>query len=97
MQLGVRIGEQAALEHFVWGRLNPWDHPGGRKCRLLDLLKVVLRIAVEGDHAHGDQRELVLGPNFGHIKWIPTMDGGLGEGHNLKRKGMAFLINLLIN
>jgi hypothetical protein len=43
---------------------------GGREARLLDLGEVVLRIAVEDQLAHFDEREVFVIPNLGDIEGV---------------------------
>jgi hypothetical protein len=83
VSMSVHIREETSLQHFVWGRLNPWHHVGRGKCQLFYLVEVVGGVAVQDHAAHGQERELCLGPDFGEVERIPTELFSLLESHNL--------------
>jgi hypothetical protein len=55
--LRITVGEEPALEHFVRRETDAWHHRGGVESRLLHVLEIVLRVAVQLEHTHLDQGE----------------------------------------
>ena len=70
--VGVGVGEETGLQHWVGGRLDTGDHVRGRESRLLDLGEVVLGVLVEGELAEATQGHLSLGPDLGQVEDVPA-------------------------
>ncbi len=83
MAMGVRVREQASLEHLVLGGLNAWDGVGRGEGRLLDLCEVVLRVAVESEAPVLDERVVTLWPDLGNIEDIPLVVSSVLLRHDL--------------
>lgn len=82
MAVGVRVGEEAGLQHGVRRGLHPRDHVRRGKGELLNLGEVVFDVAVEGEFAKGPERNFALGPNFGQVEDIPVkLLGFVGAQH----------------
>ena len=82
MAVGVRVGEEAGLQHGIRRRLYPWDHVRRGKGELLDLGEVVFHVAVEGEFAKGPKWNLALRPNFGQVEDVPfKLLGFVGAQH----------------
>lgn len=64
MAVGVGVREDAALEHLVGAGLDAGDEVGGREGQLLHLGEVVGGVPVQDDATHGDQGELLVGPDL---------------------------------
>ena len=66
--LGVAVGEESALKHLVGRNADAGYQIGRIEGSLLHFGKIVLRIAVEFQHAHFDQRIVLVIPDLGQIK-----------------------------
>ena len=68
--LRVAVGEEPALEHLV-GREADAGHDVGRvEGRLLDVGEVVLRVPVQLDDAHLDERVVPVEPDLGEVERV---------------------------
>ena len=68
--VGVRIGDQASLQHLV-GRISHARHDVlGIECRLLHFGKIVFRIAIQHQLADFDKRIVFVRPNLGEVERI---------------------------
>lgn len=65
--VGVRVGEEAALEHLVVGDVDTWDEVGGGESRLLDFCKVVFGVTVEGHFADFLEWVVSMRPHLRHV------------------------------
>ena len=81
--LGVAVGKEPALQHLVGRQADAGNDGGGIEGRLLDIGEIVLRIAVELQHADVDERKVPVRPDLGQIERIVGQLGGLGFGHDL--------------
>ncbi|OQC60855.1 MAG: hypothetical protein BWX50_01675 [Euryarchaeota archaeon ADurb.Bin009] len=81
--LCVSVGKEAPLQHLI-GREPDARHHGGRvESRLLHVLEVVLGVPVQLEHAHLDQGELTLVPDFGEVEGVVGHGLCLFFGHHL--------------
>jgi hypothetical protein len=64
MAVGVGVGVEASLQHFVRAGLNARHHVGRGEGNLLNFSKVVFGVAVKSDAADWDQRELFVRPHL---------------------------------
>jgi hypothetical protein len=79
----VRVAEHAGVQHQVGRRGNAGDHIRGGEGGLLDLGKVVVRVAVQRHDSDLLQRELGLRPGLGDVEdVVPELLGLLGR-HDL--------------
>jgi len=81
--VGVGVGHEAGLEHFVWAWADAWDEVGGFEGGLFDLGVVVFGVFVEFHLADFDEGEVCVGPDFGEIERVPLEGVGLLLGHDL--------------
>ncbi len=97
--LGVAVGEEPSLEHLV-GRIADAGHDIGRvEGSLFNLGEIVLRVLVEFEHAHLDQRKILLEPDLGEIEGIVGAGRRLLLCHDLDIEGPAgevFLLDALV-
>ena len=68
--VGIRIREQPTLQDWVRAKFDAGYDVGRRKCGLLDLRKVILRVLVQYELADGAEREILVWPNFGQVQNI---------------------------
>src|SRR5271154_589950 len=87
MTVSIAIGEQPPLQHFVRGRTNARYEMRRVESGLLDLGKVVFRIAIKDHAANRHLRIVTIGPYLGKIKWIVSVVGSLGCRHDLHLDG----------
>mmetsp|Transcript_30103 Transcript_30103/g.39640 ORF Transcript_30103/g.39640 Transcript_30103/m.39640 type:complete len:302 (+) Transcript_30103:593-1498(+) len=85
--MGVCIGEQTPLEHFIWRRLNSRYHMGRCKCNLLHLCKVVFRVSVQHHAPNLNQREILVRPDLCKIKWVEVDSTCFFVCHDLQVNG----------
>src|SRR5690606_21320624 len=81
--LGVTIGEQSALKHFVGRETDPRDNVCGVESSLLHILEIVVGVAVQFELAHRNEWEVFLRPDFGKVKGMEPVGFGLFFGHHL--------------
>ena len=67
-ELGVQVGEVAALEQRVVAEVDAGDDVGGVERHLLGLGEVVVRVAVQGHLADLADGQQVLGPDLGGVE-----------------------------
>nr|GEU28579.1 hypothetical protein [Tanacetum cinerariifolium] len=79
----VAVREQARLQHLVGRKTHARHHVGRRESRLLHFRKIVFRIAIEFQHAHVDQRVVLVRPHLGQVERVVRHLGGVGLGHDL--------------
>ena len=81
--LGIAVGEQPSLQHLV-GREADAGHDVGRvEGRLLDLGKIVLRVAVQFQDAHLDQGIVLVEPDLGEVEGVVGTGGRILLRHHL--------------
>ena len=85
MEVGIGVREDTALEHLVGWELDARHDVRRTERRLLDLGEVVLGVAIEGDLADGDERELAVRPHLRHVERVELPLLGLLERHHLER------------
>lgn len=54
---------------------------------LLNFSEVVVRVSVENKLSERNQRIVGMGPDFGHIEYVPLVGGSLSLGHDLSVAG----------
>ena len=81
--MGVAVGEQTALEHLVRRETDTGHHVGRRESGLLDLGEVVVRVTVQLEEAHFDQRVVAVGPDLGQVERVVAIGGRFLLGHDL--------------
>ena len=81
--LGIAIGEEAALQHLIRREADAGHHGGRVEGCLFHILEIVLRVAVQFEHAHFDQGEFLLVPDLGQVEGIVGHLLGLFFGHHL--------------
>eukprot|EP00968_Pinguiococcus_pyrenoidosus_P000647 scaffold40_cov305-Pinguiococcus_pyrenoidosus.AAC.18 len=79
----VRVGEEPALEHLIRRRLDAGDHVRRREGQLLHLGEVVLRVAVQHEAAHLDERVVLVRPDLGHVERVEGAALRLLVAHDL--------------
>lgn len=70
--MSVRVREQSGLQHRIDGRLNAGNQVRGREGELLNLGKIVFGVLVESELAKGPQGHVLLRPNLGQVKNVPS-------------------------
>lgn len=83
MSMSVGIGEETSLEHLVGRGLDSGDQMSGRKSDLLDLGKVVGRVAVENHSADWYEGVLAVRPYFSDVERVEFALFGLFDAHYL--------------
>ncbi len=68
--VGVGVGEEPALQHLVRRVAHAGEDVGRVEGGLLDLGEVVGGLAIEGEDADVDERELLVRPDLGEIEGI---------------------------
>lgn len=82
MAVGVRVGEEAGLQHRIGRGFHPRDHVRRGKGDLLDLGEVVFGVAVEGELAKRPERDFALRPHLGQVEDVPAkLLGFVGAQH----------------
>ena len=81
--VGVRVVDEASLEHLVVGGLNTWDHVGWGEGGLLSLGVVVLRVLVEDELADALERIIGVRPDLGDVIDVEAVVLGVSDGHDL--------------
>ncbi len=81
--MGVRVGEEAALEKSVLAWLYSRDDIGRGEGGLLDLRVVVVGIAVENELTERNERVVLVRPNLSDIEDIPSVGLCVLLGHDL--------------
>ena len=81
--MGVWVGEESSLEHFVEGGLHAGYHVRGGEGDLFDFGEEVLWITIEDDTADGDEWVVAVWPNFGHVINVDSVFLGVFNGHDL--------------
>lgn len=82
--MGVRVGEESSLEHFVERGFDTWDEVGRREGRLLGFSEVILRVAVEYEFSDRDEWVVAMGPNLGYVEDVPSVLEAVLIGHDLR-------------
>ena len=93
--LGVAIGEQACLQHFVGREADAGHHLRRVEGGLLHFGKEVLRVAVQLHHADFDQRVVLVRPDFGQVERVVGHMGGFMLGHDLHKEGPLRVVAFL--
>ena len=97
--LRIAIGKKAALQHLV-GRKPDAGHNARRvEGRLLDLGKIVFRVAVQLHDADLDERIILLEPDLAEIKGMEAVFCRVLFRHDLHKQGPArevFFLNAFI-
>ena len=83
MSMSVGIGEETSLEHLVGRGLDSWNQMSGRKSDLLDLGKVVGRVAVENHSTDWYERVLAVRPHLSDVERVEFALLGLFDAHHL--------------
>ena len=94
MAVGVGVVEEAALEHAIVAGFNSGNQVTRREGGLFGLSEVVFGVAVEGDLSDGDQRVVLVGPDFGDVEDIEAVVGGFLFGHCLHVPGPTGVVAL---
>ena len=81
ISLGVAIGEQPSLKHFVGRESYAVDNVGRIERRLFDFGKEILRIAVQFKNSDIAQRKVFVIPYFCKIKRIDAIFLGFILAH----------------
>src|SRR3989304_1253624 len=68
--LGIAIRKKAPLQHLVGRKADAWYDVGRVEGRLLDLGKIVFRVAVQFEDAYLNQRIILVEPYLGQVKGI---------------------------
>ena len=93
--LGIAVGKEPSLQHLV-GREADAGHDVGRvEGRLLDLGKVVLRVAVQFEDAHLDQGIILVEPDLGEVEGVVGALRRILLRHHLDEHGPAGEVSLL--
>lgn len=85
----VRVGEEPRLQDRVGRGLDAGDQVRRREGDLLHLGKIVVRVAVQRQLAHGPQRHLGLRPHLGQVEDVPPEALGLRGRERLDGDGPA--------
>jgi hypothetical protein len=70
MSVCIRVTEEAALQHLVWGNIETRNKVRGRESTLFSLAEVVVGVLVQDETSNGVKRILLLGPHLGDVKDI---------------------------
>ena len=81
--LGIAVGKQASLQHFVGGESDAVDYVHGIECRLLYFSEEILGVAVELEYADIAQRKIFVIPHFCEVKRIDMVVAGFILCHQL--------------
>lgn len=81
--LGISIGKESALQHFVGRKADTRHDVGRRECGLFYLGKVIFRVAVELHDTYLNERVLSVWPYFGEVEGIERELFGLSLSHDL--------------
>ncbi len=68
--VGIRVGEYAGLQHLVRREADAGNDIGRREGGVLDLGKIVFRVAVELQHADLDRRVVGMRPDLGQVERV---------------------------
>ena len=79
--LCVAVGEQAPLQHLVGREADAFDDVHRVERRLLDIGIVILGIAVQFQHAHLVQREILVVPHLRQVERVELVVARLFLGH----------------
>mmetsp|Transcript_22526 Transcript_22526/g.44261 ORF Transcript_22526/g.44261 Transcript_22526/m.44261 type:complete len:467 (+) Transcript_22526:526-1926(+) len=77
----VRVNSR--LKHRVRGRADARHKVVRSKCSLLDLRKVIIGITIELHDTYLLEREVLVWPDLGKVKWVPLEVLGLLISHSL--------------
>ena len=81
--LGVTVGEEPPLQHAIRREADTGHHVGRGKGGLLHMGEVVVRVLVELQHAHRDQRVVAVRPHLGEVERVDVVSLGFGLRHHL--------------
>ena len=81
--LGVAVGEEPSLQHAIRREADAGHHVGRGERRLLHVGEVVVRVLVELQHAHRDQRIVAVRPHLGEVERVDLVALGVGLRHHL--------------
>ena len=81
--LRVAIREQTPLQHLVRRETDTLDDILGVERRLLHFGEIILRIPVQLQHPHLDQRKIPVRPDFRQVERMDTVGFGLRLRHHL--------------
>lgn len=95
MPVRVRIRENPRLKHLVRRKPNAWNDIRWRECRLLDLGKIIVGVAVQLNDTDLDQRIVRVRPDFCQIERIVSGLVGVCLRHNLNEHAPLRKIALL--
>ena len=71
--LGVAVGEQSSLKHFVGGESDAFHDVHRVECRLFDFGKEILGVAVELQDSHIAEGEVLVIPHFCEVEGVDVI------------------------
>ena len=71
MPVGIGIGEESSLKHFVKTGLHAGDEVAWGEGALLGFGKVVVNISVDDHSSNGNEGIVTMGDDLGDIKNVP--------------------------
>ena len=92
--LSIAVYKEAALQELVRREADARYDMGRRKCGLLYLCKIVLRIAVQFQYPYFMERIFLMAPDLRNVEWILIMLPGLFLRHDLDIHCPAWIIAL---
>jgi len=81
--MGIGVSEYPPLKHAIRRQADTRDDVARGKGSLFDLGEIVLRIAIQLDYPHFDQRKFLLRPDLGDVERIFGTAGRLRLAHHL--------------
>lgn len=81
--MGIAVGEQAPLEHLVRRETDTRHYVGRAEGSLLDLGEVVVRVAVQLEEAHLDQRIVAVRPDLSQVERVVAVGRRILLRHDL--------------
>ena len=87
--LGIAVGEQPSLQHAIRREADPGHHVGRIHRDLLNFCEVVVRVAVELQHADFHQQIISVRPDFGQIEGVIRDPAGVRFRHDLNVESPA--------
>jgi len=92
--LGIAVGEQASLQHLVRREADAGHDVGWVEGRLLDLGKVVFRVAVQFEDAHLDKGVILMEPDLGEVEGVVGAGSRFFLRHHLNEHGPPWEVSL---
>ena len=86
MPVGIGIGEESSLKHFVKTGFHAGDEVSWGEGTLLRFGKVVVNISVDDHSSNGDEGIVSMGDDLGDIKNVPFVAVAVDFGNDLDKE-----------